>query len=160
MRRHLQTSVTFLFLILSGLLSCTKIQSYPDTPSIHFKELKFVPNQENESYAKKVELSFSFTDGDGNIGSNDTTVKNLFISFEHKQNGKYYPVSDSLDYNYRIPYLEKTGQNKVMKGSLTVDIGFLPKFINQYDSIRFIFYIYDRNNNKSNTDTSTLIGLK
>ncbi len=58
--------------------------------------------------------------------------------------------------DYRIPYLERLGQNKILKG--TISVTFLYLFYSPADTIRYDFYLKDRAENLSNTvSTSEII---
>lgn len=67
------------------------------------------------------------------------------------------PENDPLrPSSYRIPYMERLGQNKILKGTITVT--FLYQFYTESDTIRYDFYIKDRANNESNmASTSEII---
>ena len=59
------------------------------------------------------------------------------------------PANDPLmPSSYRIPYMEREGQNKILKG--TIDVTFLYLFYNPADTIKYDFYIKDRALNESN----------
>jgi hypothetical protein len=58
---------------------------------------------------------------------------------------------------YRIPYMERTGQNKILKGNISVIFMYL--FYSEEDSIRYDFYIKDRAENLSNTVSTGIIPL-
>jgi hypothetical protein len=61
--------------------------------------------------------------------------------------------------DYRIPYMERTGRNKILKGTITVS--FLYTFYEPKDSsiIRYDFYIKDRALNVSDTASTSEIEL-
>jgi len=53
---------------------------------------------------------------------------------------------------YRIPYLDK----QPLKGTMDLEISYP---IIKYDTIFYTFYIYDRDYNRSNTDSTEVIVL-
>jgi hypothetical protein len=58
---------------------------------------------------------------------------------------------------YRIPYMERLGQNKILKG--TISVTFLYLFYSTADTIRYDFYIKDRALNESNVVSTNEIEL-
>jgi len=58
---------------------------------------------------------------------------------------------------YRIPYMERLGQNKILKG--TISVTFLYLFYSPTDTIRYDFYIKDRALNESNVASTSEIVL-
>jgi hypothetical protein len=68
------------------------------------------------------------------------------------------PVNDLLKpSSYRIPYMERLGQNKILKG--TISVTFLYLFYSPSDTIRYDFYIKDRAQNVSNVASTNEIIL-
>ena len=55
---------------------------------------------------------------------------------------------------YRIPPLDREGQNPTLKGEISVDIEYLTI---DYDTLRYAFYIMDRAFNRSNVDSTDWI---
>ena len=53
---------------------------------------------------------------------------------------------------YRIPYLERLGQNKILKGEITVTL--LYNFYEPGDTILYDFYVVDRATNESNIEST------
>ena len=111
------------------------------------------------------QLTFDFTDGDGNIGLPplvdttdlnvpDTVKFNFFLQLYDLQNYEYVPIpeEDGGILKYRIPYLNK----QPLTGTMDLEI-FYPIII--YDTIFYTFYIYDRDYNRSNTDSTDVIVL-
>jgi len=62
------------------------------------------------------------------------------------------PDEDGGLLKYRIPYLDK----QPLSGTMDLEISY-PIII--YDTIYYTFYIYDRDYNRSNTDTTDIIVL-
>jgi hypothetical protein len=58
---------------------------------------------------------------------------------------------------YRIPYMERLGRDKILKG--TISITFLYLFYSPSDTISYDFYLKDRALNSSNVETTTEIAL-
>jgi len=160
--------ISFFILVFSIMFyTCEEIVSYPDTPSIDYQAFtlyKTVDELGNNIFLGKLE--FEFTDGDGNIGIYqpdslniaDSLKYNLYLRlYERDSEGSRLVESFDSTQNFRIPYIEREGQNKTLKGTITVDLEY--KTI-EYDTIFYTFYITDRDFNKSNTDTTDLIIFK
>ncbi len=60
---------------------------------------------------------------------------------------------------YRIPYMERTGNNKVLKGNITVAMLYLFYNPEDNDTLMYDVYIKDRAGNVSNTISTTEIAL-
>ena len=158
--------ILIITVLLSGL-SCQKIESLPEIPSISFKSFILIDTIDALGNEGKIgELTFDFEDGDGDIGlsqpdslSADSTNFNMFFTLFNKTNGEFIEVSDSVletPLNYRIPYIEKEGQNKTLKGEIQVDFIYL---LFEYDTIKYSFFIVDRALHKSNVETTPEIIL-
>lgn len=159
--KTLRKILTFLFTALLLLASCEEIKRYPDEPTVEFESFNLYQSQDalgNTIYSG--ELSIRFTDGDGDIGMGqpdslanaDSLKYNLFLKLWTKQNNKWIPDDQSSGLqNFRIPYIKREGQNKTLSGTITVSLEY--KTID-YDTIRYTFYLMDRQFNRSNVDTT------
>ena len=150
--------------------SCRKIQQLPAIPRIEFNSFAvFDTIDPLENVCKGGRLNFYFEDGDGDLGlepaeisGSDDTI-NMFLTLFRKENGVMIQIPDSGDImkpsNYRIPYMERTGQNKILKG--TISITFIYWFYEPIDSgiFRYDFFIKDRAGNISNTASTSEIAL-
>jgi hypothetical protein len=157
------TSLIFVSFIL--LSSCRKIEHLPATPSIEFSSFTVFDTVDllgNNSKGGK--LRFKFEDGDGDLGLNSPTSgstdsTNLFLTLYRKEEGTMF-LSSGLDpllpyATYRIPYMERLGQNKILKGTISVTMiyqSFAPG-----DTIKYDFYITDRALNVSNVASTNEI---
>jgi len=150
------TSVILVSLIL--LASCQKIQHAPATPSIEFTSFAVFDTLDPlGNNSKGGRLRFKFEDGDGDLGLNTPTANipdstNLFLSLYRKKGGTMVAVSGFdplLPYAaYRIPYMERLGQNKILKGTISVTM--IYQSYSPGDTIKYDFYITDRAQNESN----------
>jgi hypothetical protein len=61
--------------------------------------------------------------------------------------------------DYRIPYMERTGQNKILKGTIAVTFLYLFYSVEDTDTVRYDFYLKDRADNLSNTESTSEIYL-
>jgi hypothetical protein len=151
-------------LVLSG---CPVPKTLPDVPRVEFKSfiLDYKINALNQEILTGT-LTFDFEDGDGDIGFEayedsinmpDTLKYNLFLTLHERVNGKYRVVDTSELGSppfYRIPPLDREGQNKTLKGEISVDIEY---FTIDYDTLRYSFYLMDRAFHRSNVDTTNEI---
>ena len=160
-----------LFPIATVVLSCIKTEPVSTIPEITFKSLEALLVTDTLGNIKTIgKLEFSFIDGDADIGvaeevANDTELPdseryNLFLTPYSKIDGIYSLIEyDSIPPYYSIvedDKLTRVGQNKTIKGTITLEIEDLPN----YDTIRYDFYIRDRAGNNSNVETTTDIGTK
>ncbi len=88
-------------------------------------------------------------------GYPDQDTVNLVFYQYNKANGIYSEPDDTL--HYRIPYIERLGQNQVLMGTIT--ISFLYIGFSDQDTIKYDFFIKDRAGNISNTSTSCEISF-
>ena len=159
--------VPIISFILIILVSCEKIQpDFPDEPVIDYQRFDLfitVDQLNNKTLVGK--LSFKFTDGDGNIGLRplpdssglnlpDTLKDNFFLQLYDLKGFNYetIPEEDGGILKYRIPFLD----NQPLSGTLDLDISY-PLII--HDTIFYTFYIYDRDFNRSNIDSTEVIVL-
>ena len=153
----LHSKIIFILIIaFSGLLTyCIKQEEYSIIPSIRFQSLTQVPLN---SGADSLVLVLSFTDGDGDIGVNQSdqtsTNKDIFITYLRRWNGKLTDttltcqnIKGVITLNSWLPYITPQGKNKNIQG--TIQYGFsIP--CQQLDTISFQVYITDRASHKSN----------
>lgn len=145
-------------LIISG---CLEIEKLPPEPRIEFRSFSISDTTDIlGNNAKAGKLTFYFEDGDGDIGLSSGTTEsyNLFLNLYRKTEGVMLPAqpSDPLYPSpYRIPFLERLGQNKILKGEITVTI--LYNFYQTGDTIMYDFFIRDRAMNESNIESTSEI---
>ena len=163
----MKTFATLLFSILLLMISCNEIDPvYPDEPVVDYQGFGlFITTDPLGNNTLIGQLTFDFTDGDGNLGLPpliDTTDLNLpdtvkFNFFLHLYNLQGYdwiqiPEEDGGILKYRIPYLNK----QPLSGTMDLQIAYP---IIEYDTIFYTFYIYDRDFNRSNIDSTDVIVL-
>jgi hypothetical protein len=157
-----------ILMIIFASFSCKKIQQLPATPHIDFTSFTVFDSIDPlGNFVKAGRLKFDFQDGDGDLGldaptANQTDSTNLFFTLYRKTGGSMLPVPDNdllKPSSYRIPYMERLGQNKILKGTITV--AFLYLFYESRDSnvVRYDFYIKDRALNESNVASTSEISL-
>jgi hypothetical protein len=144
--------------------SCRKIEQLPPVPNIEFTSFAIFDTIDIlGNNAKGGRLKFHFEDGDGDLGLNSpsesqTDTTNLFFTLFRKTSGTMIPAPDNdplKPSSYRIPYMERLGQNKILRG--TISVTFLYLFYSPTDTIRYDFYIMDRAMNESNVASTSEI---
>jgi hypothetical protein len=151
-------------LVLVSFFSCTKIERISPIPRIEFTSFEIFDSTDilgNNLKAGK--LKFFFEDGDGDLGlksaSGFTDTTNLFFTLYRKVDGAMVaaePGDPLYPSSYRIPYMERLGQNKILRG--TISVTFLYLFYEPTDTIKYDFYIKDRLLHESNVvSTSEII---
>jgi hypothetical protein len=152
----------FGFLVLAA---CQTTEfNFPKEPVISLNESpkQFQLNGKDSA----VEISFHYTDGDGDIGlsSADTTAPfnygspyfyNLLVSVYRVDNGVAQKIAiplsnDTVNFNDRIDNITPTGKNKAIFGDITLKIKALPYPGIQPDSMYYTLQIIDRQLHVSN----------
>lgn len=146
-----------IFAVMFFLNSCKKIVQLSDQPHIDFTNFSvFDTTDILGNHLKGGRLRFHFEDGDGDVGldvpvNGQIDSTNLFITLNRKIDGVMVPAPDNDPLKpsaYRIPYMERLGRDKILKG--TISITFLYLFYFPSDTISYDFYIKDRALNSSN----------
>jgi hypothetical protein len=144
-----------LFFLVLG--SCGKIEQLPAVPRIEFRDFTVFDTIDIlGNHSKGARLLFYFEDGDGDLGidppsTNQSDTTNLFLSLYRKRDGEMIPATTNdplFPSNYRIPYMERLGQNKILKGTITITLVY--SFYTTGDTIMYSFKIRDRAGNDSN----------
>ena len=158
----MRTKVVFIFsvvLTLLGVSSCFKSQEYPLYPIITDPVFVFWGDD-------SAMLSFSFTDGDGDIGlydsqvlpPYDTTSKyhyNLYIDYYEKDDVTGWQrgldlAGDSITFKYRLKPIIVKGKNRGIKGRMDVKMkDYFNFFSNQSDTIKYSVQLIDQALNES-----------
>lgn len=156
----------FVIILIFFTYSCRKIEQLSAVPHIEYTNFTIFDTTDilgNNS--KGGRLRFSFEDGDGDLGlnspvNNQSDSTNLFFTLYRKIDGVMQPVADNDPLKpspYRIPYMEQLGQNKILKG--TISVTFLYLFSSPSDTVSYDFYIKDRAQNVSNVVSTNEIVL-
>ena len=158
---------TLLFSALLLMISCNDVDPvYPDEPVVDYQGFGlYITTDPLGNNTLIGQLSFDFTDGDGNIGLlplvdtadldlPDTVKFNFFLQLYDLQGYDWVqiPEEDGGILKYRIPYLDK----QPLTGTMNLEISYPVIF---HDTIFYSFYIYDRDYNRSNTDSTDVIVL-
>tara|TARA_B100001093_G_C26621722_1_gene924928 strand:- start:19 stop:546 length:528 start_codon:yes stop_codon:yes gene_type:complete len=166
--------IYFVFLLfIFTCFSCLKPETFPNEPIIEFLDF--------EVQGDSGKISFSFTDGDGDIGLSQNQISppfdtssfyyyNLYINYYEMMNGSWvratadpggnnFPTADSITFSYRLENLTPTGQNKALRGDVEIILEpyYFNPVSNHSDSIKFSILLIDRSLNFSNIVESPLI---
>ncbi|MBE0678738.1 MAG: hypothetical protein IH592_08230 [Bacteroidales bacterium] len=151
--------------IMTG--SCKPIGNLPDEPAIEFRAFTVFDTIDIlGNPAKAGALKFYFEDGDGDLGLDAPAQpgydpeSNLFLRLYRKTGNSYElagPTDPLYPSNYRIPYLEAEGQNKILKG--TIEVTLIYFLYDTSDTLYYDFWIRDRGGNESNTDSTCVFVL-
>lgn len=154
-------------LILLYALSCGKIEKLPPEPSIKFKSFEiFDSTDQLGNDVKGGRLNFYFEDGDGDLGLSEPVQgsgmdsTNLFFTLFRKTGGIFVPVANNDPLKpspYRIPYMDRQGQNKILRGNISIT--FLYLFYSPSDTIKYRFFVKDRAEHPSDTVSTCEIVL-
>ncbi|MDY6800256.1 MAG: hypothetical protein SVU94_03420 [Bacteroidota bacterium] len=154
----MSTKILYLISFLILLASCEKEDQYSDIPEIKYKNFTLAQETENGFENIIGRLTFTFTDGDGDIGIDPNTeavdytptseIYNTFITRFYKENNQF--LRDTT-ITYIIPYMEGGEYREYLKGEIEIKLYFTDF---NYDTLKFDFYIYDRANHKSNTEST------
>ncbi|MBI3134533.1 MAG: hypothetical protein HYZ14_07620 [Bacteroidetes bacterium] len=146
-------------LLLLLLSSCFKKEQYPIEPVI--SDAQFV------NMTDSAVVTFSFTDGDGDIGLNDAEMDppfdsssyyyyNLYLDYYEKDDANGWQqgldlAGDPISFKYRIERIEVKGKQRGMKGTIDVALSdFQNPFSTQSDTIKFSIKLIDRALHESN----------
>jgi hypothetical protein len=161
--------IKYLVIVLAAIFalgSCHKIEQLSAVPHIEFKSFTIFDTLDIlGNMSKAGRLKFYFEDGDGDLGLAEPTegqadTTNLFFTLFRETGGIMVaaPDNDPLKpSSYRIPYMSSEGQNKILKG--TISVVFLYSLYSPTDTIRYDFYIKDRALNESNVASTSEIVL-
>ena len=159
------------FLSLAAILvlgSCRKIVQLPPEPRIEYRSFTVFDTMDIlGNVSKGGRLKIYFEDGNGDLGlksdiTSQADTTNLFLTLFRKTNGEMSQVPDDdlmKPSSYRIPYMERTGNNKILKGTITVAMLYLFYDPADNDTIIYDVYIKDRAGLISNTISTTEIAL-
>ncbi len=145
----MQKLFVFCFIGVVLITSCIKPPNYSDTPSITFVRFS---KSSIKAFSDSIQLVFTFTDGDGDIGplnKNDTTL-NLFLTDSRDNSVK----------KYQLPNITPSGSVKAISGEVTVTIGpFACKAGVDTDQLTYTIRIKDRAGHMSNSVTTSPLTL-
>lgn len=158
----MKSKVIFIFSFFATVIvlnSCFKAQNYPLYPII--SEPQFFITGDS------AQLSFSFTDGDGDIGLHDSEIEppydtssryhyNLYLDYYEKDDINGWQrgldlAGDSITFKYRLEPIIVKGKSRGIKGTMDVTLkDYFNPFSNQSDTIKYSIVLIDKALNESN----------
>src|SRR5690606_6818403 len=138
--------------IITSIAACVSRPDFPVEPVIEFVSMEGNQMVQNSFNTDSIRVTFSFTDGDGDLGDRDSL--NIFI----RDNRDQFIAS-----KYRLPELPPEGAQRGVRGEITVTIyttcciypdGTPPCEPSQKfptDTLQYEIFIKDRAGNVSNT---------
>ncbi|MGB0916592.1 MAG: hypothetical protein ACPGU4_03285 [Flavobacteriales bacterium] len=156
--------VLFFGVIMLVLSSCLKREQYPNRPDLEYLSYSFT--SDTIPSANPIgEVTFRFTDGDGDLGLNPADTfgvhaigepyyYNLFVRYFEKKNGVFEEIIAPGSFNVRFNDLTPEGADKTLEGEMQVgifDSG------SEFDTVRYEMYIVDRALQHSDTISTPVI---
>ncbi|WP_236980322.1 hypothetical protein [Membranihabitans maritimus] len=160
MKKQFKIKYFFLFVGFIVLTSCIKRPDFPDEPVIEFISMNRNQMIQDNFNTDSLRITFSFTDGDGDLGNNDSL--NIFI----RDNRDQFIASQ-----YRLPMLPSEGASRGIEGEITITIyttccifpdgtpPCTPSQLYPRDTLTYDIFIKDRAGHESNTITTNPIVL-
>ncbi|MDL2296501.1 hypothetical protein LJC68_06880 [Bacteroidales bacterium OttesenSCG-928-B11] len=150
-----------LAIIVLSFPSCDRPPAYSIIPEIvSYDGFEYYIDERFNS--PKGKLSFTFTDGDGDVGLSESDTLppfnrgsehhyNFILSYYEKQNGEFVLIEPPQTMNTRIPVLSNAVPESI-EVRFSIDLDLNP--LSVYDTIKLEFFIYDRKLHKSNVMTT------
>jgi hypothetical protein len=142
----------FLILISILFLNCEKTETYSEIPEIKYTGFNVIEGDGEYTIAYGI-LTFSFVDGNGDIGflENsdsifDNNIEDILLKEYYKENGEYIEAKKGP---YALPYFEEGVYRKHIKGEIDIN---LSRTILDSDTAYYEFYILDRAGHISNIE--------
>jgi len=154
--------IVFIFfsIIIICFIACEEITTYNNVPEIKFKNF-YIEKVKDElgNIIWKGTILFDFIDGNGadliDVEEGDTLYSIHFQSFL-KDKGNYiesnYDTATSYFIYDKKMNIIKTGQNKSLMGEIQIIRLYYSK---EKDTLKYKFYLIDREGNKSNIEETT-----
>ena len=154
--------ITGLVVVLTWA-GCLPDPAYPDEPTLEV--ISLIPNDDGTAL-----LTLHFTDGDGNVGlTQSDTVPPFCPLCEHHFNlvGEYQEWDGMswntptllIPYAYRVPVAQPTGSSPALDGTIEVAMTSWYLIGSEADSVRFVWTLWDRDLNPSNTATTPALAV-
>lgn len=160
MRNYFKSSVFVIILLALG--GCPNGNRFSDIPFLEFRDYRLYQEERAPGiFADMIEVQVYFTDGDGDVGLDETDDQPPFCdTCEFGQNFLVDIYSfnggpiDTFTNNFRIKNLTPSGQNKTLEGIIKNQIDITSR---QSDTIQLQFQLLDRALNASAPVTSPKI---
>ena len=172
----MKKSILIFGILLFAVAACQKKVEYPIEPKVTYEGFTYLFN-EDSTFSGQGVLSFSYTDGDGDLGldvsdslppfnNNSPYYYNLIIDYQKFENGEFHSVPllswnqetqsfDTVSFNARFKRLIASEEPKPISGDMDYTL-FVQNPFSPNDTVRFGVKIIDRALHESNvvfTDT-------
>ena len=167
----MKKSIIILILALVTLAGCQEKMEYPVEPNIAYRGISYLMNADS-TLTGEVVLSFDYTDGDGDLGlddsdnsypfgANDPYYYNLIIDYL-KWNGTSFVETpllswnqmtmsyDTISFNGRFKRLIDGDEEKAIRGTINYTLT-LQNPLSPTDTVKLRVHIIDRALHESNT---------
>ena len=145
----LKTKILLIIGSAIALLGCIKDDDFDVVPAIDFEEYTVFLNTDN--IVDSAIFKFTFKDGDGNLGSLDSTDFNCFLMYEEKNGDSTIAFPEISPRKYNLPNLTPNARDKNIEGSISLILKPAPIYnIATDSSYRYTCYVIDREGNSSN----------
>ena len=154
----------FFLCVLIGFLSssCRRPIQFPKEPYLEFVSLTVIDN--GTAIDEKATLLLYFTDGDGNIGLDESFDRppfdtgsvyynNFFVNYYAKRNGEFVLFPEISDFfRARLPRFLSSDTPEPLEGEIkrSLDVRNIQLTAPAIDTIKFECWIVDRDLNESN----------
>ena len=144
-----KTKISLIIGCSALLAGCIKDDNFDIVPKLEFEDFEIHYNLSSE--IDSATYSFSFQDGDGDIGAVDSTSFNCFLKYEEKNGDTVTVFPEVEDRKYSLPNLTPSAKDKNIEGVISLVLKPAPIFNVLTDSMyRYSCYIKDRSGNISN----------
>ena len=139
------------FLLIGGITlvaSCSKKEEISNIPEIGF--ISVTPETVTQ-FQDSLIFRISYKDGDGDLGENNDTVHNVFLTDSR----------NNVTYKYRLQELAPLSSNISIQGNVNIKlstVGLLDENANQ-ETATYSIFIQDRAGNSSNIVTSSVVTI-
>ena len=147
------TKISLIPLTTLFLVGCIKDDEFPVIPSLEFKEFQIFSGNGIDSAV----FTFSFKDGDGDLGNDDTLAVNCFLDYYEKDGDtmKYFPQFQRA---YRLPSLTPNSKDQSISGEVSIVLKPAPIYNTLTDSVyAWRCSVEDRAGNKSNQISTVVL---
>lgn len=145
---HWTTKIPTFLIPVTILFGCLKDDGYAVEPHLTFVSYNVINGADQQ--VDSAIFSFQFTDGDGDLGSIDTSVFNCFLEYYEKDADtmRHYPEFQRA---YRLPVLTPSAKNKSIEGVVNLTLKPAPVFNPFNDSTyQWRAWVKDESGNESN----------
>ncbi len=135
-------------IVICSIFSCRKGEEpLSNVPAIEF--ISVIPTAAIQ-YQDSLSFTIKYEDGDGDLGSNDPNIRNLFLTDSR----------NNVTYEFRVKQLTPSNTAIAISGNLTVvldNVGLISG--STPETATFEIYMTDNAGNRSNTLSSNLVTI-